>query len=211
MGEGTAGGHSREIASLVQPNSRSRGAIPADIPAPPAGVRVETNHMQRTTPTTATLAALALAASFALAGCYTPAGGYYPRSGGGYTYISTESSPVTITVYDTRTAEPFFKMEIPVGKQLTMNFLEGKGDDPVLRPDRMVWSLWDAGTMNGRLTNQLTCPPAAARRIAYDIRSTPEYREEPPEFENRIDAERNNPPWWTPAGGPLPPPVKWYN
>jgi hypothetical protein len=167
--------------------------------------------MTRPSLTTVLCAAATLAASFSIAGCYTPAGGYYPRSGAGYTYISTEARPVTITVYDTRTAEPFFKMEIPVGKQLTMNFLDGKGDDPVLRPDRLVWSLWDAGTMTGRLTNQLTCPPAAARRIAYDIRTTPEYREEPPEFENRIDAVRDNPPWWTPAGGPLPPKVKWYN
>jgi len=163
--------------------------------------------MTRMPLTTALCAAASLAASLVLAGCYTPAGGYYPRTGGGYTYISIESRPVTITVYDTRTSEPFFKMEIPVGKQLTMNFLEGKGDDPVLRPDRMVWSIWDAHTTSGRLTNQLTCPPAAARRIAYDIRPTPEYREEPPEFENRIDAVRDNPP----AGGPLPPKVKWYN
>ncbi|MDI9403822.1 MAG: hypothetical protein QM516_08115 [Limnohabitans sp.] len=157
------------------------------------------------------LVAATLATLTTLGGCYTPGGGWYPYSGGGYTYISSEMRPVTITIFDTRTEEPFFKMEIPAGKQLTLNFLEGKGDDPVLRPDRMVYSLWDAGTQTGRLTNQLTCPPTGCRRIAYDIRSAPEWREEPPEFENRIDAVKGNPPWWTPQGGALPPETKWYD
>jgi hypothetical protein len=96
-----------------------------------------------------------LAATLTLAGCYSPGGGLYPASGNGYTYISSEMRPVTITLFDTRTEEPFFKLEIPAGKQLTLNFLEGKGDDPVLRPDRMVYSVWATGTSTGRLTNQL--------------------------------------------------------
>ena len=69
--------------------------------------------------TTITLAATTLF----LAGCYGPSGGIYPYSGGGYTYVSSEMRPVTISVIDTRTEEPFFKFEIPAGKQLTMNFL----------------------------------------------------------------------------------------
>lgn len=147
----------------------------------------------------------------AFAGCYSPGGGLFKRSGGGYTYISTEMRPVTITVVDTRTEQPFYKLEIPPGKQLTMNFLEGKGDDPVLRPDRMVYSIFDAGKSTGRLTNQLTCPPAACRRIDYTIRPAPEYRDEPPEFIDRVDGYGGKPPWWTPAGGPLPPETKFYD
>ena len=152
-----------------------------------------------------------LAATLTLAGCYSPGGGLYHASGNGYTYISSEMRPVTITLFDTRTEEPFFKLEIPAGKQLTLNFLEGKGDDPVLRPDRMVYSVWATGTSTGRLTNQLTCPPTGCRRIAYEIREGPEWREEPPEFENRIDAVPGKPAWWTPQGGPLPPETKFYN
>lgn len=169
--------------------------------------------MHRTT-AIATSLATSVAASIAtllLAGCYGPTGGMYPQTGGGYTYVSTEMQPVTITVVDTRTDEPFFKLEIPPGKQLTMNFLDGKGDDPVLRPDRMVYSIWDAGTSTGRLTNQLTCPPAACRRIDYALRPSPEYRDEPPEYQYRIDGVSGKPAWWTPAGGPLPPEVKFYD
>ena len=162
--------------------------------------------------TTFSFSALApVAAMLASTGCYGPRGSWYPYSGNGYTYESSEMQPVTITIFDTRTEEPFFKLEIPAGKQLTLNFLEGKGDDPVLRPDRMVYSIWDAGTQTGRLTNQMTCPPVGSRRIAYEIRSTPEWREEPPEFENRIDGVSGKPAWWTPQGGPLPPETKYYD
>ena len=56
-----------------------------------------------------------VAASLALAGCYGPRGAIYPYSGSGYTYVSSEMQPVTVTLVDTRTEEPFFKMEIPVG------------------------------------------------------------------------------------------------
>ncbi len=157
------------------------------------------------------LAPIALvAATLVLAGCYGPRGAIYPYSGNGYTYVSTEMKPVTITLFDTRTDEPFFKMEIPVGKQLTLNFLEGKGDDPVLRPDRMVYAIMDAGTSTGRLTNQLTCPPLGCRRIVYDLRPAPEAREMPAEYDYRIDGVKGRPAWWTPQGGELPREKKYY-
>lgn len=153
---------------------------------------------------------LACIACAALSGCYGPRGALFPYSGNGYTYVSTEMNPVTITLIDTRTEEPFFKMEIPVGKQLTFNFLEGMGDDPVLRPDRMVYSVLAAGTSTGRLTNQLTCPPLGSRRIEYDRRAAPEQREAPPEYDYRIDGMRERPPWWTPQGGELPRERRFY-
>ncbi len=162
--------------------------------------------MNRTT----TLALVAATGMLTLAGCYGPRGAIYPYSGNGYTYVSTEMNPVTITLYDTRNEEPFFKLDVPVGKQLTLNFLEGKGDDPVERPDRMVYSIWNSGTATGRLTNQLTCPGIGCRRISYDIRSAPEWREEPPEMTNRIDSMKNKPAWWTPQGGELPQQNKYY-
>ncbi|MBI1302632.1 MAG: hypothetical protein GC172_02435 [Phycisphaera sp.] len=157
------------------------------------------------------LAPIALvAAMLALAGCYGPRGAIYPYSGSGYTYVSSEMQPVTVTLIDTRTEEPFFKMEIPVGKQLTLNFLEGKGDDPVERPDRMVYAIMDAGTSTGRLTNQLTCPPRGSRRIDYALRPAPEAREMPVDYEQRIDAVQGRPAWWTPAGGEIPREKRFY-
>ena len=162
--------------------------------------------MNRTT----TFALVAVSGMLTLAGCYGPRGAAYPYSGNGYTYVSTEMNPVTITLYDTRNEEPFFKLDVPVGKQLTLNFLEGKGDDPVERPDRMVYSIWNAGTSTGRLTNQLTCPGIGCRRISYDIRAAPEWREEPPEMINRVESMKNKPAWWTPQGGELPQQNKYY-
>ncbi len=158
----------------------------------------------------AILAASVAAGVLTLAGCYGPRGSWYPYSGNGYTYVSTEMKPVTITVIDTRTEEPFFQLDVPAGKQLTMNFLSGKGDDPVLRPDRMVYAIWDAGTATGTLDNQLTCPPEGCRRIVYDIRNAPEWREEPPEYADRIDSHRQKPAWWTPQGGELPKTRRFY-
>jgi len=157
------------------------------------------------------LTTLTLATStLLLAGCYGPGGGIYPYSGGGYTYVSSEMRPVTIAVIDTRTEEPFFKLEVPPGKQLTMNFLEGGGDDPVERPDRMVYAIMDAGTSVGRLTNQLTCPPMGSRRVDYVVRTGPEWREEPAEFANRVDGMSSKPAWWTPQGGKLPKSSRYY-
>jgi len=160
--------------------------------------------------TTIALAASGIALVSVLSGCFGPRGAVVPYSGDGYTYISTEMRPVTVTLIDTRTDEVFFKMEVPVGKQLTLNFLEGKGDDPVERPDRMIYAIFDAGKTTGRLTNQMTCPPAACRRIDYTLRSMPEWREEPPEYGDRIDAVKGKPAWWTPQGGELPKQPKVY-
>ncbi len=148
------------------------------------------------------LSGVVLLSSFG--GCYRPAGSYYPGTGQGYTYISTEMKPVTITLVDTRTEQPFFKLDIPVGKQLSFNFLGGKGDDPVTRPDRLTYAIWESNTETGRLTNQLTCPPQDCVRIDYSLRKAPEWAETPPEYMHRIDAPQGAPAWWTPAGGPVP-------
>jgi len=150
---------------------------------------------------------LVLAASLStlvLVGCYTTSGGYYPRSNSTFTYISTTSTPVTITVMDVRSNEAFFRMEIPVGKQLTFHFVSGGGDEPVYRPDHMQWELFDAGTSIGSLTNRLSCPPANARRIDVAYRPSPEYSQEPPETDLRVDRPDERPEWWTEQGGPAP-------
>src|SRR5690606_14670581 len=100
-----------------------------------------------------------------LSGCHAPGGGIFSNSGGSMTYISTESRQMSISVVDLRTDEEVFVMAVPPGKQLTMNFRTGGGDDPVLRPDLLRWELFDAGTRTGRLHNGLTVPNAASRRI----------------------------------------------
>jgi len=188
----------------------SADTTPSSRPVRPLAASAARPDSKKKHPMTRIKALSLVVALSALAGCYGPRGAIYPYTGNGYTYVSSEMNPVTITLIDTRTEEPFFKMEIPVGKQLTLNFLEGKGDDPVLRPDRMVYAIMDAGTATGRLTNQLTCPPQGSRRIVYDLREAPEAREAPPAYDERIDGVKGRPAWWTPQGGELPRERRFY-
>jgi hypothetical protein len=127
----------------------------------------------------------------------------FQRSGGALTYYSTEPLPMTITLVDTRSEEPVFAMEIPVGKQLTLQFREDKGDDPVGTPDLMVYEVFPRGTKGGKLRNALTVPNRYCRRIDVTYRAAPEAAPVPPDQAIRADQER--PAWWTPEGGPLPP------
>ena len=147
---------------------------------------------------------LSVAAALILAGCYSPSGGWVKRIGAANTYYSTESRPATITIVDTRTAEPFFTIEIPVGKQLTLNFKEGEGDDPVLTPDLMVYQIFDLGTSIGKLRNSVTVPNQYSRRIDVDYRPAPENAAPPPDEALRTDELADRPDWWTPEGGPRP-------
>lgn len=150
---------------------------------------------------------LSLAAAvvlMALSGCHSPRGGMMPASFGSTTYYSTETSPKTITLIDLRTGEEVFVMDIPVGKQLTLDFRAGMGDDPVYTPDLMRYQVFDMGTSIGRLRNSITVPSAASRRIDVDIRHGIEYAEQPPEEQLRTDELADRPDWWTPRGGEMP-------
>jgi hypothetical protein len=147
---------------------------------------------------------LFIASVVTLASCYSPDGGFMPTSGRGYTYISTSMQPLTVSVTDVRTEEKFFVMEIPPEQQLTFNFLEGGGDDPVYTPDRMVYAVWAAGKQTGKLDNQLTCPPASARRIDIDIRKGPIWAEPNAAVRLRTDQAADRPASATPQGGKIP-------
>ena len=142
--------------------------------------------------------------SMASCDSYSTKGGWLPSNNSTFTYISTSSSPKTIRIIDTRDEEAFFTLRLPVGKQLTFRFLEGKGDDPIYTPDRMQWEIWDAPKKNGKLSNQLTVPPAAARSIRVELRPVPEWPEDDERYRLRIDAEDDRPDHWTPQGGPIP-------
>lgn len=137
-------------------------------------------------------------------GCYAPDGGFSPSSNSTFTYVSETWSPKTVQVIDTRSNEAIFSLRLPVGKQLTMKFLEGEGDDPVSTPDRMQWEVWDAPQSTGKLSNQLTVPPAGARRIQMTIRDVPEYPPDSEMYRLRVDDPEDRPPHWTPEGGPIP-------
>ena len=120
--------------------------------------------------------ALAAVGALAIAGCHTPKGGWMPFSGGSHTYASYETRPVTVSIVDVRTMERIFTMNVPPGKQLTLDFKLGEGDDPVYNPDLMRYEVFDLGTETGKLRNILNVPPANARRIDVSYRREFEYR-----------------------------------
>ncbi len=136
-----------------------------------------------------------------LAGCYNPRGAFYSHVGQAATYWSTESLPTTITILDTRTGEPFFTVEIPVGKQLVLDFKSGEGDDDLLTPDLMRYDVMPLGQKTGTLRNGISVPDRFSRRIDVSYRAAPEYGKRVDE-PFRLDEKK--PDWWTPQGGPMP-------
>ncbi|MBC7835994.1 MAG: hypothetical protein H7Y88_12975 [Phycisphaerales bacterium] len=115
----------------------------------------------------------------ALGACYYPGGPWY--SADRYTYVSTAWQPQTITLTDTRTGEVIWSQDVPVGKQLVIDFTsEDSTSDvnPVVdpaHPDMMEWEIMDAGTRFGQLDNAIAVPPADSRRVEMTLRPVPEY------------------------------------
>jgi hypothetical protein len=147
---------------------------------------------------------LALAIAIALTGCHSPGGKGMSATGDSITWYSTEVRPVTIELVDLRNDQIIFQMDVPPGRQLTVDFVPDEGDDPSLTPDLMRYRVWDIGETMGRLTSALTVPTATSRRIDVYYRDGAEYAEAPPERELRTDELIDRPDWWTPEGGELP-------
>ncbi len=151
-----------------------------------------------------TLTSLAIAAVVTIAGCHMPEGGIMPYTGGSSTYYSTEYRPTTVSLVDTRTEEVIFSMEIPVGKQLALEFMQGEGPDEVALPDVMRYQVADIGRTSGKLSDALPVPNAVTRRIDVDYRRTPEAMPALADQPLRVDRVDARSAWWTPEGGPLP-------
>jgi hypothetical protein len=176
----------RRIAMTARP-SRPLGSVsPRRAAFAPAGA--------------ALMAAIVLAA-----GCYRPQGAMMPGPGAAATYYSTEALPKTVKLIDLRTGETVFTMDIPAGKQLTLDFLADEGDDQIGSPDLMRYELFDLGTETGKLRSSMSVPGAVSRRIDVFIRQGPEYALGVPDRPLRTDELIDRPDWWTPRGGPLPP------
>ncbi len=165
-------------------------------------------HRHRTILTSALLVGLGLV----LAGCHSTRGGAFPRTGGSQTYYSTDTMQKTITVVDSRTGEVYLQIDVPVGKQLSLDFVKDGGDDPVNTPDLMRYQIMDQGTLIGRLRNAMSVPNAASRRIEVAVRQDVEYADAPPQRPLRV-TEEPPPEWWTPTGGEMDPysPAEMYD
>jgi len=121
-----------------------------------------------------------LAMSSLLGGCgvpwYQPGDQLYP--GSTHIWTSEEHRPSTVTLFDTRTGDAIWSMEIPPGQWLATKFVDGGGDDDVLRPDRLDYHLFAAGTRMGKLRSGMSVPNAESRRWELTVRDGIEYEEE---------------------------------
>ena len=128
---------------------------------------------------TRTLAALALAglALAALPGCYY--GGWHEggdhASNDKHVYLSTEWQPKTVKLLDTRNGEMMTSWEVPVGKQLCIQFFQTLNKDDPLYPSIMKWEIMKAGRTGGTLSNSMPVPGQSARRLDVELRPVPEY------------------------------------
>ncbi|GIK19438.1 MAG: hypothetical protein AMXMBFR77_19380 [Phycisphaerales bacterium] len=105
---------------------------------------------------------------------------YFDPGGSGaaideYTYVSEPYMPQTITVVDTRTGEPVFAMDVPVGQQLVINFDDKQVQSEEWMSGVMRWRLMPAGHRYGRLTNRIAVPPPSSRRVDVTLRAYPEF------------------------------------
>jgi hypothetical protein len=129
-----------------------------------------------------TLAACAfLTAAAGTAGCFYNEGGL-GMSEDKHVYVSRSHQPWTVTVRDTRTGQAFWSVDVPVGKKLVVQFLEGQGSENKFTPDLMQWGLMDESDGYGNLTNSLPVPARDVRRLEPTLRATPEL---PPEMTGR--------------------------
>lgn len=155
----------------------------------------------------ATRTTVSLACTLGLAGallgaCHTTGGAGY--TGASQNYVSSIWSPKTVTIVDTRTNEPVFQMEIPVGRKLSIQFIEDDGDDPVYTPARMRYQLWNADDDFGSLESSMTVPAADSRKVIVDVRQGPEYPPADDSTAGRVDRPQDRPGWWSPDGGTAP-------
>lgn len=118
------------------------------------------------------LAAAALGWVVVAGGCYNEGGNGYAHDR--HVYISTAWRPWTVTLKDTRTGQDFWSVDLPVGKQLVVEFYDDGGTKDGFTPDLMRWSIMKDGDEFGRLDNSLAVPPKTVRRLDVTLRPSPE-------------------------------------
>lgn len=117
--------------------------------------------------------AAALAGAGLASGCYYEGGALV--SNDRFTYASTTWQPKTITLVDTRTGEALWSVDVPVGRQLVIDFnSERRVDNTQWLPDEALWDIMPDTRRHGALKNKMRVPPATARRVDVTLRPVPE-------------------------------------
>ncbi|MBC8203171.1 MAG: hypothetical protein H8E91_05020 [Planctomycetes bacterium] len=149
---------------------------------------------------------IAVLSTVTVSGCkmYSPGGNvFFNGPDSAATWESTEEFPKTITLIDTRSGENIFVMEIPVGKQLVIDFETDGGNDLVESPDLMRWEVFDVGTGWGALNNAMTVPNRWSRRLDIAIRPSSEYAIPSEPLAMQVDTAEDHPDWWSNEGGEI--------
>lgn len=92
-----------------------------------------------------------------------------------YTYVSRSHAPQTVSLVDTRTNEVIWSRDVPVDKQLSIKFYEDHNSENPSRPDVMRYAIQSTGERWARLTDSITVPPSASRRLDVELRDSPEF------------------------------------
>lgn len=111
-----------------------------------------------------------------------------------HVYKSVVWQPKTVSLTDTASGETLWTKEVPVGKQIVIEFHanDAAGDDP-RRPDQMAWDIVDINKGADGWEGRIDVPGSNWRRLSFDLRPAPEYpRREAPVMEP--------PPLTAPAG-----------
>lgn len=91
-----------------------------------------------------------------------------------YTYVSTPNMAQTVALRNTWTGEVIWTVEVPVGQQLVVRFVDSSSKTEAQGWDLMRWSLMSLGSNTNNLENQIVVPPASGRRLEGSIRKGPE-------------------------------------
>ena len=149
--------------------------------------------------------ALGTVSCLGLGSCYTSSGGVMPKTLGPQTYVSSATMHKTVRMVDVRNDQEFFVCDIPPGQQLVIQFDEGEGDDPVLRPDRMRYEVMPNDRTTGKLRNAMSVPDGPSRIIHLTVNQTPEFAPDNTKARAlRTDEVQDRPDWWTAEGGEVP-------
>ncbi len=115
--------------------------------------------------------------------CATGAGCWYPGGSGfstkSYTYESTEYSPKSVTLIDTRTSQAIWTYDVPVGRKLVFKIYPGAEDGNYLYPDLMKWDVWEIDRHYGDPMQRFLVPPENALKVDWRLRPVPEFATPP--------------------------------
>ena len=126
----------------------------------------------RTAARTAALLASAALSLATLSGCNWGAWGM-ASSDGRFNYTSTIHTPYTVTLVDTSTGDVIWTYEVPVGKTISIRFLEGY-DAEATGKDTMKWDVFPAKRIGSTLSNSMPVPAASSRILKVYLREGPE-------------------------------------